>query len=238
MIATVTGAVTNCDDGTPIALDPPVSGVNSGGVTVGPTVGGADMETQDALRTRMLIRYANPPQGGSAADYIEWATGVPGCTRAWVIPEGHGPGSVVVYVMFDVANAASGGFPIGTDGAATDEDRTITATGDQLHVADAIWPVQPVTALVYVAAPIALPVNVTLSNLDPNTLEQRTAIAVALDDMFLAKGEVAGTIYPSDIYEAINLTPGVNHFVVAAPTAPIVAGPGHLPVMGTLTTPP
>jgi uncharacterized phage protein gp47/JayE len=236
IVAAITGAITNCDGGTPISLDMPPPGVNAGGMTVGLMRGGSDQETEDAFRTRMLRQYAAPPHGGSANDYIEWATSVPGCTRAWTVPEGQGPGTVEVFVMFDIANAATGGFPIGTDGAASLETRAPTATGDQLLVADAIWPLEPVTALVYVMAPIALPVAVTLSNLSPNTIEQQTDILASLHDMFLNISEVGGTIYPSDIYAAIINTPGVVHFEVITPTAPVIAPARHLPVMGTLTS--
>jgi uncharacterized phage protein gp47/JayE len=235
-IGTLPGAITNCDDATPISLDMPPPGINAGGVTVGLTRGGSDQETEDAFRTRMLQAYAAPPHGGSATDYIEWATAVPGCSRAWVIPEEYGPGSVGVYVMFDIANAATGGFPIGTDGAAALETRAPTATGDQLLVANAIWPVQPVTALVYVLKPIAMPVNITVKNLNPNTVEQQTAIVAALGDMFLHTAQVGGTIYSSDIYQAIQATPGVVHFDMTAPTTPVVAAAGHLPVPGTFTS--
>jgi uncharacterized phage protein gp47/JayE len=235
MIAAINGAATDCDDGTPIALDPPIAGINAGGVTVGPTTGGADQETDDSLRTRMLFKYAQPPQGGAASDYIEWALEVPGCTRAWIEPQGHGLGSVVVYPMFDLVNAAHNGFPQGTDGGATAETRVTPATGDQLTVADHIWPLRPVTALVWVAAPTPHPINVTLAALDPATADIEAAILASLDDMFLAVGEVAGTIYPSQLYEAISLTPGVNHFVMTAPAAAVVATAGQLPVMGTLT---
>lgn len=235
IISAVNGSATDCDDGTPISLDPPVVGINSGGVTVGPTTGGSDQESQDDLRTRMLFKYAQPPQGGAASDYIEWTLEVPGCTRAWIEPQGHGLGSVVVYPMFDQVNADNGGFPLGTDGGATDETRLTPATGDQLAVADYIWPLRPVTALVYVAAPAPLAINVALAALDPATVEIEAQITASLNDMFLAVGEVAGTIYPSQLYEAISLTPGVNHFVMTAPIAAVTASTGHLPVLGTLT---
>ena len=39
----------------------------------------------------MLFKYAQPPQGGAASDYIEWTLEVPGCTRAWIEPQGQGP---------------------------------------------------------------------------------------------------------------------------------------------------
>jgi uncharacterized phage protein gp47/JayE len=235
MVATVTGALTNCDAGTPIGIDIPIAGINSGGVTVGPTTGGADQETDSDFRTRMLAKYAAPPQGGSVADYENWALEVPGVTRAWTQANGMGPGSVIVRPMLDDVQAAHGGFPQGTDGCAAEETRGPTAAGDQLAVAEHIWPVQPVTALVYVMAPVAAPINVTLAGLDPNTAEMRTQIVAALNDMFLIKGTIGGTIYPSDLYEAVIATPGVLHFTMTAPTAPITAAAGALPVMGTLT---
>jgi uncharacterized phage protein gp47/JayE len=237
IIAAVNGAATDCAAGTPISLDTPPSGVNAGGVTVGPTQGGTDQETQDEFRTRMLARYAAPPQGGSQADYIEWATSVPGCTRAWIQPQGYGAGSVVIYPMFDDANAATGGFPIGTDGAASEEPRAATATGDQLAIAEFIWPVQPVTALVWVAAPVPSPIAIDIIGLDPNTADMQAAIVASINDMFLARAEVGGTMYPSDIYAAIQATPGAIHFAVDNPTAPVLTPPGGLPVAGTVTFP-
>ena len=235
IVATVPGALTNCDDGTPISLATPIIGINSGGVTVGPTTGGADQETDADFRTRMLAKYRAPPQGGAVADYIEWALEVPGCTRAWVEPQGYGPGSVIVFPMFDDAEAASGGFPQGTDGGASEETRAPVATGDQLLVADHIWPVQPVTALVYVAAPIPFPIDLTLANLDPNTVEIHAQIEVALTNLLMLIGAVGGAIWPSDLYEAINAVDGVNHFNMTLPDDVLQAPPGHLPIVGTVT---
>ena len=69
----------------------PVTGINSGGVTSSryTVTGGADMETDDELRTRMLAKYRRPRRKeGAATDYVEWALEVPGCSRAWVEPQG------------------------------------------------------------------------------------------------------------------------------------------------------
>lgn len=232
IVAAVNGAATNADVGVSIGIDAPIPGINSGGVISAPVTGGADQETQDELRTRMLFEYANPPQGGAASDYIAWALEVPGVTRAWIQASG---GQVQVYPMFDVANADDGGFPQGSDGCASEETRGPTATGDQLAVADHIWSVQPVTALVFVAAPVPMPINVTLASLDPSTVAMQADILASLQDAFLATGEIAGTVYPSQLYAAISATPGVVHFDMQAPTAPVTAPAGALPVMGTLT---
>jgi uncharacterized phage protein gp47/JayE len=236
IVAAVNGAATNADSGVAISLDPPPIGLNAGGQITSPgCTGGSDQETEDELRTRMLYRYAQPPQGGAESDYVEWATEVPGCTRAWVDGSGMGPGTVVVYPMFDLANAAEGGLPQGTNGCATDEWRGPTAAGDQLTVADHIYPLRPVTALVYVLAPVPLPIDVALQSLDPGDTDTRARIVASLDDMFLNLAVVGGTIYPSQLYAAIIGTEGVNHFDIVSPAAPVIAAAGHLPVMGALT---
>src|SRR5215831_18077214 len=72
MTATVAGAFTNCDPGTAISIAQPVAGINPGGLTVGFATGGADEETEEELRGRMLAKYRAPPQGGAASDYVLW----------------------------------------------------------------------------------------------------------------------------------------------------------------------
>jgi uncharacterized phage protein gp47/JayE len=234
-VATVVGAFTNCDSGTAMNIAAPISAINSAGVTVGPTVGGADQETDAALRSRMLFKYREPPQGGANADFIEWALEVPGCTRAWVVPQGYGAGSVAIFPMFDDVEAAHGGFPQGTDGCAAEEVRGPTASGDQLLVAEHVWTVQPVTCLTYVAAPTPFYVDVTLEGLDPDTDQMQTEIQAALVDAFLVIGEIEGVVWPSDLYAAIIAVPGVNHFEMTQPTVALQAPPGALPVLGTFT---
>lgn len=232
--AEVNGAATNCDAGTPIAISAPIPGINSGGVTVGPTTGGTDQETDPQLRTRMLEKYAAPPQGGASADYIQWALEVPGVTRAWVQPVAYGAGTVDVRFMMDDAEADHGGFPQGTDGCASEETRGRTATGDQLAVAEHIWPVQPVTSLVYASAPVAHPIDVTLIALAPDTPEIEAEIIASINDMYLVKAQTGGTIFPSDLYEAILATPGLIHFTMSEPSLPVTVAAGELPVMGQL----
>lgn len=234
IVAAINGAATDCDDGTPIAIDTPIGGLNSSGMTVGPCSGGADQELDQPLRTRMLAKYAAPPQGGATGDYQQWALEVPGVTRAFVQPNGMGAGSVIVRPMFDDVRASDGGFPQGTDGCSEHEPRGATASGDQLLVADHIWPVQPVTALVYVMAPVPHPIDVTLLALDPNTPDIQAEIIASINDMYLIRGALGGTIFPSDLYEAILATPGLNHFTMSQPALPVTVAAGELPIMGNL----
>ena len=237
IVAAVDGALTDSDPGVPIGFATPIIGINNSGTILDPgCTGGADQETDDALRTRMLAKYRSPPQGGSISDYESWALEVPGCTRVWIQPDGLGPGTIIVRPMFDDAQAVHGGFPQGSDGVASEEHRwAVKATGDQLAVAEHIFPVQPVTALVYVAAPVALPIDVTIVDLIPNTVDMVATITAALDDAFLAVAAAGGIIYPSDLYEAVLAAPGVEKFTITDPALPIQAASGELPVMGTLT---
>lgn len=234
-VAAVNGAATDCAAGTAMAIADPIAGVNSGGTVVAPgATGGADQETDAALRSRMLAKYAAPPQGGAAGDYQQWALEVPGVTRAFVQPNGMGAGSVIVRPMLDNVQAEYGGFPQGTDGCASEETRGPAATGDQLAVAEHIWPVQPVTALVYVMAPVPHPIDVQLLALDPNNQDMQDAIVASINDMYLVKGQLGGTIYPSDLYEAILATPGINHFTMSQPALPVTVAAGELPIMGQI----
>ena len=236
IVAEVNGAFTDCDAGTPIGFATPIAGINGDGTILAPgCTGGSDQESDADLRTRMLAKYRAPPQGGAASDYTEWAMEVPGVTRAWVQPNGLGAGTVIVRFMLDDVQAANSGFPQGTDGCATSETRGPTASGDQLAVADHIWPVQPVTALVWAMAPIPHPIDVTLLALEPNTPDMQDQIIASINDMYLVKTQLGGTIYPSDLYEAILATPGIIHFTMSEPSLPVTAAAGELPIMGTLT---
>ena len=133
-----------------MSLGVAVPGVTSQGRASSDLTGGSNTEDQEAFRARVMDAYREPPRGGAEMDYATWAISVPGVTRAWCLRNGYGAGTVVVYIMLDAAQAGHDGFPVGQDGVATDEPRGVPAVGDQLTVANALYPLQPVTALVYV----------------------------------------------------------------------------------------
>ncbi|GJG92828.1 baseplate J/gp47 family protein [Cupriavidus pauculus] len=233
-----TGAQGNCAAGTVLSLSMPIDGVQANGTAATAFTGGADVELDDDFRVRVLDAFQSPAEGGNADDYVKWATAVPGVTRAWIVRNGFGAGSVVVYTMFDQANSASGGFPQGSDGVATLESRSaVKATGDQLTVANAIYPKQPVTALVYSVAPIASPVNFTITGLTSSTSATRAAILVAIADVMFRKGAPGGTVNLSDIESAIAAVPSTAGFVITVPSGNIVATAGHIPTVGIISYP-
>lgn len=243
--ADIAGAAGNADALTIVTLGAAIAGIQSNGTLATACTGGADAEADDDLRGRMLERYQAPPQGGDAQDYVTWALDVAGVTRAWTKPNGQGVGTVIVYFMMDEAESAHSGFPQGTDGVATDESRDTPATGDQLAVANAIFGVQPVTALVYAVAPVALAQNFTISGLSGAGSSVQGAVKAAIADVFtreatpggvtLPGGTAGGTTYLSHIESAIAGVPGVGHFVITSPTADITVGAGQLSTLGTVT---
>lgn len=249
LTAALAGSAGNCDVGTPMTLASIVPGVvSSSGAVVSTILPGTDQEDiNTAYKTRYLAEYAAPPQGGDRADYIEWATAVPGITRAWVAPQAMGAGTVSVYFMMDAVEAAHGGFPQGNNGVATNETRDTAATGDQLVLANALFPDQPVTALVYAVAPTPQAVSFTITGLGVNnTSAMLTAMQTALAGMFLSLGNVGGTVNPADgsawpaiesndWYAALNAIPGLSGFTVASPTSPISPSTGALFTVGTVT---
>lgn len=235
ILSTGTGTSNNLAVGTVVTLATPIPGINASGVVASVVTEADDLETDDELRTRMLQVYANPPQGGAASDYETWALAVPGVTRAWCNPLGMGVGTAVVFFMMDNTEAAFGGFPQGTNGVAAAETRAIAATGDQLAVANAIYPLRPVTALVYASAPAGAPINFAIQDLSPSTISV-AEITAALADLFVRIGTPLGmTVYPSDWNEAIASVVGSGHFFVASPSAPVTIAVGSLPTVGNVT---
>lgn len=239
------GAIGNCDAGTPLTLGTAIAGVTSTGAAAADFTGGTDLETDDALRARMLLEYQNPPHGGDQEDYVEWALAVPGVTRAWCVPNAFGTGTVAVYVMLDIAEAAHGGFPQGSNGVSQNDHgpnagapRGVVATGDQLAIADAICVLQPVTALVYVMAPVAQPVNFTISGIAGASAATKTAVAAAIASVlgqFATISATPSTLNLNYVESAVDTVPSTAGFVIAAPAGNIITPSGSLPVLGTIT---
>lgn len=239
------GAIGNCDAGTPLTLGTAIAGVTSTGAAATDFTGGADLETDDSLRARMLLAYQNPPHGGDQADYVEWALAVPGVTRAWCVPNAFGSGTVAVYVMLDGAESAHGGFPQGTNGVSQNDHgpaagapRDTVATGDQLTVADAICIVQPVTALVYVLAPHSQTINFTISGISGASAETKAGVSAAITDVFAEFAQIKpgnSTLNLNLVESAIDTVPGTDGFVIIAPGGNITTPTGYLPVLGTVT---
>jgi uncharacterized phage protein gp47/JayE len=233
--ANVAGSAGNTAVNSVMTLGTAIAGVSSNGSVTTAFTTGLDAEKQSAFQTRMLRAYANPPQAGAPSDYVGWALGVSGVTRAWCVPRGMGIGTVVVYIMLDAVESAYNGFPQGTNGVAAGESRGVTATGDQLTVANAIFAVQPALPLVYVVAPLANPVNFTISGLSGASSTVKSAIQAAFADVFTRNTILGGTNNLIDFETALSTVAGASAGVITSPTSSIVSSAGYLPTLGTIT---
>lgn len=230
IVDTTPGAAGNSQSGTQFTLGVGIAGVTSTGAASTAITGGADPQTDASLRTDMLKAYAAPPQGGDLADYVNWALQVPGVTRAWTVGSALGAGTVQVYAMLDDAEAAFGGFPQGTNGVAANETRDTAATGDQLTIANHIFPLRPVTALVYVYAPVTNPVAMTISQIAGVSTAIKAAIAAAFAQVLLeqaapggvtdAQGNPVGLVDLSYVEAAIAQIAGTAGFVITSVSCP------------------
>lgn len=224
----------NSAPGTLLTLDIAIDGVQATATALSKITGGADIESEDAFRSRMLLAYQNIPQGGNDTDYQSWALSVPGVTRCWVKRRLMGAGTVGIYIMCDDNDYA--GFPQGSDGISSLEKwGAVKASGDQRRVADAIYPQQPIIALVYVCAPVAQPIDFVISGISHADSATTAAINTAIDEAFFTEGEPGGKILWSSLLLAIGEVAGTGGFIMQSPAANIELQTGKLPIRGTVS---
>lgn len=217
VIASDAGLPGNTLAGTRLTLAAQTFGVSATAtVTVDGLVGGTDIEGDDSLRDRLLFRIRNPPQGGAALDYDAWAREVAGVTRVWVKPQWLGAGTVGVFFVRD-----------------GDPDN-IPDAGEVAIVQAYLDSKRPITAQVSALAPIPLEVDITIQ-VSPDTAEVRAAVTAELQDLFRREAEPSGTILVSHLREAVSLSLGEIDHVITVPGGDVVAGPGEMPVLGTIT---
>lgn len=241
VVALTDGKATNTEAGTVLSV---VSGVSaSANVAIAVASGGIalgdDVEDIESWRARILFRKRNPPHGGSAADYVQWAGEVAGVAfyadRPAVYVERLWSGSGTVRV-----------FPLMLDLY----DDGIPSDADIARVSDHIESLRPAGALVSVAKPVAVMVNVVIAGLAPNTTDVREAVLAELRDTFRRLSRVAGTdreisnmpylAYPASfsrswIWQAVANATGEQRHELQAPTADIPLQPGERAVLGTVT---
>lgn len=218
------GAAGNALAGAGLALVSGFAGLNNQGAVAAGGIGlGADEESDESLRSRILHRLQFPPHGGAAHDYVAWAREIAGVTRVFVEPLADGPGTVHVYFLMD--DLYTDGIPQGADVAAV-----------QAYINE----VRPVTAVVSVIAPTPQSVDITITGLSPDTTAVRDAVKAELTDLFRRSVQVGTdsapfTLYRSKVWEAISQAAGEDHHVLTVPASDVEYDGGTLPVLGTVT---
>lgn len=211
------GTIGNREEGQTYTLVSPVTGVDAEAVG-SEMAGGAEAESDESLRERLLYRLRNPPRGGTATDYVAWAKEVPGVTRAWCFPKEQGIGTVVVRF-------------------ATDEltDDGVPTAGMVQIVADHIAESAPVTAATTVVAPVAKPVDFRIKDLIPDSESVRAQVEAELKSLFVREATPGEALLISHIRQAISSAAGEEDFELLEPTADVPADSTQLLVVGEVT---
>lgn len=225
------GTQGNQVDGATITVASSLLGVDPNATVVVMT-GGTDIETDDQLRMRVLLRIRNPPMGGDAMDYVQWTLAVPGVTRAWCSPLEMGMGTVTVRFMCDALRAEQDGFPqpqdIETVEAYLDSQRPVAIKD------------------FFVVAPIPEPIDFEIESLVPDDAATRAAITASVKAMLLSKAAPAHadpltgqampgqTIYAAWVSAAIMDAPDVVSFKLNMNDHPM-PNSGALAVLGSIT---
>jgi uncharacterized phage protein gp47/JayE len=213
------GIAGNLDTGTALNFIQPIAGILSAVTVLTPGLtGGSETETIEALRVRVLDRMQSPPKGGASSDYVEWAKAAhPSVTRAWVSGQEMSANSVTVRLVTD------------------DDPVSLIPSSEVLDaVADYIAARRPVTAEVYVVAPTAAPLAMSIA-IDPTTQAVKDAITAELADLIKREAEPGGTILLSRINEAISNSAGESDHNLITPTANVTHTAGQIATLGTIT---
>lgn len=222
----VAGQAGNAVSETLMTLTTPFSRMQSEGEVAEAGIGlGADVESDESLRERLLHRLRFPPHGGAAFDYVAWARSVNGVTRVYVDPVTSENSRQSVGVWFLMDNLYTNGIPQSADVAA---------------VAAYIDTVRPAGAIVAVAAPTPVTVNVTIDGLADDTVATRNAIHAELTSLFQRIVRVSTsaepfTLYRSQISEAVSIAVGEQHHVLTAPATDVEYATGEIPVLGVIS---
>lgn len=211
------GTIGNREEGQTYTLVSPLTGVDAEAVG-SEMAGGAEAESDESLRERLLYRLRNPPRGGTATDYVAWAKEVPGVTRAWCFPKEQGIGTVVVRFA--------------TDGLTDDG---VPTSGMVQIVADHIAESAPVTAATTVVAPVAKAVNFKIKDLIPDSESVRAQVEAELKSLFVREATPGEALLISHIRQAISSAAGEEDFELLEPTADVPADSTQLLVVGEVT---
>lgn len=216
VVAVEAGAAGDTVAGTPLFLLSPVAGVQSTGAAATDIDGGLNVETDSQLLGRLLQRIRQPPHGGAAADYELWALEVSGVTRVWVYPLQMGAGTVTVLFVCD------------------GEANIIPTPAKVAEVQAYIDARCPVTAEVYVAAPVSDPLNMSVKIL-PNTAAVQAAVRAEVADLIVRDSKPGAPTLISRLREAVSIAAGEADNAIVAPAADVAHATGHMAVPGTIT---
>lgn len=217
VLANSVGIQCNLAAGVTLSLTSSITGINNTATVISIT-GGTDIETADNYRARILYAIQNPTGCGSASDYVQWALSQPGVTRAWCYPLEGGNGTVTVRFMMD--NTYSNGIPL---------------SGDVTSMTTFLNSKRPVTAVLTVSAPTAVPYNITITGLSNSDATTKANVTAEIKNAIVRDAQPGGIIHISRIWAAISLATGEQYFGSTTPSTDTSYTNSQIAVMGTCT---
>lgn len=211
------GVAGNAAAGVKLQLVNTAAGITSAGV-VGPggISAGADTEKDDQLRDRWLGYWRDNEERDGP--YAALARDVSGVTRAWEYEHEMGLGTVTVRFAMD-------GKP-----------DTAIPTGIEVAEVNAYLQAKrpPGMPGLYVIAPIADPVDITLA-IFPDTAANRTSVEAEVTDFIRREAEPGSPTWRSRLDEAISSAPGEFKHRLVSPAADVNHAYDALAVPGVIT---
>lgn len=178
--------------------------------------GGADAESDESLRARVLESYRSVKTTGNAAYYLDTALSVNGVAAATVQPRKSGRGTVGVTVA-DANGEAS--------------DALLAAVSSRFNAR------REICVDVTVTAPTASTVNVA-AEIYPAAGYDADAVCESVEDavrgFFTAKLLGKG-VSLAELGSIIFAVEGVDNYSISAPASDVISHPARLPVLGTLS---
>lgn len=221
------GDVTNLEANSTLAIQSQIAGVNnSAGVTFLGLTGGADDESLESYRNRVLNAWKNPRTPLNVADIEFRCFQVPGVTRVWVKEVFPDIGQVSTYFVRD------------------GDANIIPSAGEIQNVKDSILQSKSAfidDADIIVKAPDPVVVDFNFSAISPDTPTMRQSIANNLEVFFRDNSNLGVDIqeisYQKAISDSIDLETGdvLQSFTLTTPTGVITVGVEQLAILGDIT---
>ena len=242
------GTIGDAVAGSPLVLSVPLAGIDSDAVVaVGGITGGVDVESLEALRQRVLARMADPPQGGSDADFRQWTREAVANVRSVYVSGGE-PfiGAVTVRFLVEPGDGDPANALPSPGQVQTALDYIAGTLANNFEDAAAPVPIsKPITGpdaqpdgRIDVRLLAGQPVDLEITDLTPDTPAIRASVEDSVKALFLQRGQPGGSLKVSQIIGAIDAAPGeVSHVLTeidGAPPADVAIGADSFPVLGTV----
>jgi uncharacterized phage protein gp47/JayE len=168
------GSIGNLTAGDIVSFATQPANVASTATVVSQVVTGADAESIETYRARIVRRVQRRPQGGAYADYQSWGEEVLGIAHVYPYA-GVIPGTVELYVeATEESSGSPDGIPTAPQIAAVLDAITLNESGLATR--------RPINAAPLIFSITRVPFGIEVSGLSPNTVDNQTAILDGVDE--------------------------------------------------------